>query len=140
MKHSANPVPYLYTQRGMCETCNPFMLKAFSDAPTRFYILSTYAANRPGRDQDIEIDGTYELDSNGTTMSLEYKPKYMPVVRIRDQNSAMLNQDIKSTDDENFNHAVNAEKTVLNELSKKKWSSDVRTFQDWVAEQRGTLQ
>lgn len=80
-KNSKN---YMYTQRGMCESCNPFMLQAIRGLKDidHFYVLSSYAANRPSREKDLEIDGTCTLSTTGITYRLIKKP-YLPVVRLR---------------------------------------------------------
>lgn len=143
MKLSTNPISYMYTQRGMCETCNPFMLKALRSAPTKVGIMATYLANRPGREQKIEIDGTYELDTDGVTMHIAYEPKYLPLVRIIDKNATRTNQTEQNTTDVNLKKSIDFEKTVLNELAQKtstpikQFSED--EFQKWVNEQKAKL-
>ena len=120
------PKNYMYTQRGMCETCNPFIIRVFRNCPVNFYILSTYPAQRPGRDLDIEIDGTWRPDlSSSVTLEQKIKPivltarvKYPPIIRIRNFSQAPKAVTGQLATDPGLQCGIDAEKSYLRSLEK----------------------
>ena len=116
------PKNYMYTQRGMCESCNPFMLQAIRELRNidHFYILSSYTANRPSREKDLEIDGTYTLSTTGITYRLTKEP-YLPVVRLRlsmdsEKDTVALLIEKEISPDPNLSSMISYEKSILSSL------------------------
>lgn len=126
-----NPKNYMYTQRGMCETCNPFMIRVLKSYPEKFYVLSTYPAQRPGREPNLEIDGTWSVpasDHGEQTVLINVKgtAKYLPVVRARDEKMPSVDNTESGqlpAQDEGLQLGIYAEKKYLEFLSNAPISS-----------------
>lgn len=118
--------PYFFTQRGMCETCNPFVIQCVQQKflPHNFYVFSQLEANRPTRPLNTEINFYTEssleqlkgIQTNFQYIQIQSNRPIQFIYRIKIGGINEKQQEQEETKDEPLKEAIEEEKQFFKQL------------------------